>query len=332
MSESKTKVFTNGISDSWQSSCQLHFSFFFQPIYSSFQLLFHFDSLNWVLLELLIILPLFFRLYGFGIQQKLSKFYGEVRNQLLNFMYLFATSVVVCSILQLLLPQPPVCATWDGVNYLPLRKLYMTPSTDIVVLSMLSCIFAFAQISIWRKASIAMAGFFVFLFLSAIFSGSSTVCQAIFSASIGIWLFFTFRFLPHISMPIFAGLLIICGGTYFGIYIGKNGVDNDLVFSSAIPGLRGCLQLAVNLCLYLRFALRNDDFNWFEVKWGNRNDSDSTSEGGAVIPNVLTGGESDAFGKVLRTDVFDSVIAFLVVLACNGIVVYQFDYSLFYVS
>lgn len=332
MGNSDFVVFTNGISDNWRSACQLHLSWFFQPIYSSFQLLFHFDSLNWILLELLIILSLFFRLYGFGVQQKLSKFYGEVRNQLLSFMYLFASGIVVCGVLQLMLPQPPVCAAWDGVEYAPLRAQYMTPSADIVVLSMLSCLFAFAQVSVWRKASVVICAFFVFLFLSAIFSGSSTVCQALLSASIGAWLYFAFRFLPHIAVPIIGGMLILGGGTYFAVWIAKKGVKNNLVISSAIPGLRGCMQLAVNMCLYLRFALRNPNFNWFGFRWESRNNSDDGSDGGAVIPNVLTGGESDAFGKLLRTDVIDGAIAFLVVLACNGIVVYKFDYDLFYVS
>jgi hypothetical protein len=319
-------VRTSGISDSWFDSCLAVDSTVFSSIFSAFQLLFHFDSLNFILVELLLLLPVFFRLYGFGVQQKLTKFYDETRSQLIRFMYLFGLSTVLCSTLQLLLRQSPACISWDGVNYLPLHTKYASPNLDIAVIAILMCILISVTLGIGSLASIVAFLFFAGVFVAAILSGTATVNQALLSSSLGAWLFFTFRFLPPIFVPACAALVSVPSLAYAIVFIVEEGKESEIVAASVVPAIRGCLLLIVNIALYLRFVRVQEDFQWTRVVW-DRGDV-SSSGSGAVIPDVVTG-TGDSFGKKLTRDIFDSGIAFIAVLACNQFVAQYFNYELY---
>jgi hypothetical protein len=322
---------TSGLSDAWFDRCQAVGSEAFHLIFSAFQLLFHFDTLNFILGELLLLLPVFFRLYGFGVQQKLTRFYNETRAQLLRFMYLFAISTVLCSILQLLLCQTPACMTWDGINYSPLRLTYSSPNLDIVVITILACILITVTIKVLSVASVVAGLFFIGVFVSAVLSGNVTIDQALLSSGIGSWLFFTFRFLPPLFVPLAAVVLAVPSLGYYAMWILEEGNDAVVVSASVVPGIRGCLLLAVNVFLYFRFVRRQENFKWRGVNWDRGRASSSDSSVVAVIPDVIPSG-GDMFGTRLKWDIIDGIIAFVFVLACNQFVAQYFSYPLFSVS
>ena len=132
------KQLTNGFADNWLDRCYRIGDSFFYPAYASLLLMLHFDALNWVVLELLLVLPLFFRLYGFGVQQKLGRFYNTARNQLIIFLIEFGVVTVICSSLQITLPQSGACMVWDGIEYSRYRNSGVSPSSTIALLVLLT--------------------------------------------------------------------------------------------------------------------------------------------------------------------------------------------------
>ena len=331
------KVVTNGISDGFFDSCLARSPNVFQPIFSSFRLLFTFDSLNWILVELLLLLPIFFRLYGFGIQQKLTKFYNTTRNYLIHIMYLFGISTVTCSGLQLLFESRPACVVWDGTNYQHFVDSYVAPSLDLVVITILMCILSTVLLGMWHNTKASMFEvvfyviavlFYVIVFSSTFLSGTITINQAIFSVALGVWLFFLFRILPPVFVPLFSILLICISLGFFISIIISQGRFADCVRLSVVPGIRGCLLLAVHMGLYLRYVSAQDNFTWFRASWMEETGANS-DECIAVIPGIVNVANVDVFGKRLKKDIFDSAIAFIAVLVFNEFVVRYFNFALF---
>jgi hypothetical protein len=173
--------------------------------------------------------------------------------------------------------------------------------------------------------------FFVGVFVSAVLSGNATIGDALMSSAIGSWLFFTFRFLPPILVPLCAAVLAVPSLAYYALWTIEEGKAAPVVYASVVPGIRGCLLLAVNVVLYFRFVRRQDDFRWRGVNWDRTRASSGDGPMIAVIPDVIKGG-GDTFGTRLRWDIIDGIIAFVVVLACNQFVGQYFEYSLFDVS
>ena len=324
-------IITNGISDGWFDSCHTVAAKVFQPIFSSFQFLFHFDGLLWIVIELLLLLPVFFRLYGFGVQQKLARFYNSTRYQLILFLYLFSASAALCSAIQICLPQPPACVTWDGLNYLPLRNNYLSPSFTIVLVTILVSFLFTVAIGIWYISLVVAIIFFVAIFLSAILSGSATINQALMSVAIGFWLFFIYRFMPPIFIPLAGAVIFIFSMSTFIFRIVEKGKDESFVQLCVVPGIRGCICLLIGCILYiLHVKIGNqDNFNWFAFNWDKRNSNSSSSTGNAVIPDVVNTGSGDIFGKRLKIDILVGFISFVVVLGFNIFVAKYFIYEMF---
>lgn len=324
------KIVTNGMSDNWFDACLSYQNEFFSPIYSSFQFLFHFDGLVCIITELLVLLPAFFRFYGFGIQQKLARFYNNARYQLIIFLYLFSLSVVICSDLQIVLLQPPACATWDGLNYQPFVEKYQSPSFTIVLTTIFICFLFSLPLfisTIWYLFSALLIFFYIFLLLSSILSGSATINQAIFGVSLGCWLFFTHRFFPPILVPIISFTASFMSLIFLIIKVCQFGVDNTFVTLSVVPGIRGCCLLVLCGFLFLRLVKSGLGFSIFTVQWSRRvlNDESSCE---AVVPTVI-GGHGDVFGNRLKYDIRDGIIAFVSVLIINEIISEVFHYELF---
>jgi hypothetical protein len=190
------------------------------------------------------------------------------------------------------------------------------------------CILVSVTLGIGYLASIVAVLFFVGVFISAILSGTATVNQALLSSSIGAWLFFTFRFLPPIFVPLCAVAVSIPTLVFSIIIINDETKEAAIVTASVVPAIRGCLLLIVNFGLYLRFVRAQDDFEWTRVTWDKGGGSSSGSGAVAVIPDVITG-TGDVFGAKLKRDIIDSAIAFVAVLACNQFVAQYFEYPLY---
>lgn len=309
------KIISNGISDYWYDSCYATKVNIFQTFYSSFQILFHFDSLNWVAIELLILVPIFFRLYGFGIQQKLTKFYNKTRLQLIYFLFYFSFVTLLCSILHIIFPREPACLTWNGKDIEPLRYDYESPSAIVMFSVILFLMFVSADFTEWLGATIIAGFFFLGTALSAILSGAQSISQVIISMAFGAWVFYLFNFLPPVCIPIFIVLIIVIGLSLL-IPVLRLTDANRYAVADAATGIRAALLLIITLALYIQFALTSGSFNWFEVKWRGVTMLESNEDSMAVIPGILRVTE-DQFGKRLNRDIIYSLVAFVLVLIAS---------------
>lgn len=333
--------YSNGISDSWLDACHVYGETVFEPLFSAFKLVFHFDSLNWILLELLFLLPVFFRLYGYGVQQKLTRFYDETRHQLIHFMFLFGMSTVVSSSLQLIFNQAPACVSWDGTNYHALRDIYSSPNLDLAVITILMIILSSVVVNMWierRHAPILQIslfimaiGFYVILFCSAFWSGTININQAVLSVALGAWLYFFFRFVPPLFIPLLTAILMPLSLILFISVIKTEGKESDIVARSVVPGIRGCIVLVINMALYWRYVQQQDNFRWMNTQWNYGGSSPAETEI-AVIPGVISREKGTVFGMRLNSDIRDGAVAFVAVLLCNEFISDYFDYALFSVN
>lgn len=323
------EIIGNGISDHWSCKCYVSAVSIFQPIYSSFELLFNNDALNWFVFELLLLLPLFFRLYGFGVQQKLTKFYNETRRQLINYQFLFGFTTVLCSILQIFIPQASACVIWDGISYGPLRSNNPSPSQSIVLVTVL--LLTIACLSIERRLFYVIGVIIIlsFLILSSILSGATSIAQAILSLAMGACILFIYRFVPPISIPLSSLIAIVGGIILFSIDIHNHQISDDLVQYSVVPGICGCFILVVNLYHFFRFISYQNNYGWFTVNWVQVDKGSSDCIATAVIPGVIEVKNGDEFGERLFRDIIDGAICFLALLIFNGIISKAFSYRFF---
>jgi len=320
---------TNGISDEWYNACHASSYSIFQTIYSSFSLLFHFDSLNWVVLELLILLPVFFRLYGFGIQQKLTKFYNKVRLQLITFLFYFSFTTVLSCIIHFLLPQNAACAKWDGVSLTPFRSDFMSPSSLLILVTLFFLMFFDSEFGYGLIVSSLFGIFFIGATVSSILCGSASILQATISISIGAWFYFMFSFLPLICMPIFiAGAFLISLYLFVPILVSPNSSDYFLRYC-ALPGVRASILLLFSMFLIIQFASSYDDFKWTKLNWEGLKTYGSHEDSVAMIPGIIRIFDEDVFGKRLLRDIIFSSIAFIAVLMSNVASNQLFNYRIY---
>ena len=326
------QIITNGICYNWFDGCLACKPSIFQPIFSSYQFIFHFDGLLCIITELLVLLPTFFRFYGFGVQQKLAKFYNNSRYQLIIFLFLFSLSAVLCSDFQIFLPQPPACVTWDGLNYEPIRPNYLSPSLTIVLITIIICFIFTISIftsAIWLIYIVILTFIYLFAIISAILSGTQTINQVLLSMALGFWLFYLYRFLPPIFIPVSSTLFLVCSMILFIYEIIDKGRKDDFVKLTVVHGLRGCILLIFSIYLLIRHSKSNSNFNWFKISWSKGYNPDGTTIGGAVVPSVVDVGTGDLFGNRLKKDMIDSFLLFVAVLLINEFVSEFFDYAMF---
>ena len=324
-----TLIIRNGISDSWLCKCSVGAREVFGPFYSSFSLLFNFDAVNWFVFELLLLLPIFFRLYGFGLQYKLTNFYNETRRQLIQFQFLFGLSATLCTILQIYIPQAPACVEWDGLNYTPLCSNYVSPSIPIVLVTIL--LFTISSIKSNKRifTIIGSSIILIFLIISSILSGTTSISQAILSFVVGTFFISIYRFLPPIFVPFSSIISIILGLVVFIIDLKKIDLESSQAQNSDIPGICSCYLLCTNLYLFFRFVSYQNNYGWFTTHWVKVDASSSGSLATAVIPGVVDTKNVDEFGQRLSRDIIDGAICFLALLIFNGIISKLFEYTFF---
>lgn len=320
-------IISNGIGDDWFNRCYATSTGFFQTFYSSLQFIFHFDSLNWVVIELLFITPIFFRLYGFGVQQKLTKFYNQARIQLITFLFYFSFITVLSCILQYLLPRSPACLKWDGLNLSPLRSDYSSPSVIIMLTAILFLMFFTPSQQRWSIITVTVFLFFLLATISSILCGCNSIYQALCSLCIGFWAFFIFNFLPLIFIPIFSAAIAIFALFLFIPVLFKGGDASDI--SCATTGMRAFFLLIVTMFLFFEYVYSIDHFDWFEIKWRGVKITPSQEDSVAIIPGVLKVTEEDRFGRKLKRDIISSAVAFIIVLCCNCMSVLLLKYTFY---
>ena len=323
-----SEITSNGIGDGWFDMCCAVPTTVFQTFFSSFQFIFHFDSLNWVVIELLIIMPIFFRLYGFGIQQKLTKFYNKARFQLITFLFYFSFITVFSCVLQYLLPRSPACQKWNGLDLEPLRTDYGSPSVIIMLSAILFLMFFTYSDNHWTAINICFLIFLLVITISAVLSGTNSIFQAFASLCIGFWFFFLFNFLPLIFLPASTLIIgIVALALFLPVIWGENYTSAEL--SCATNGVRAVLLLIVTCILFIEYAYSIDNFQWFQIKWRGVTITNGNEDSVAVIPGVLKFTDEDRFGKKLIKDIIWSIILFFVVLICNCLSVSLLKYNFY---
>ncbi|EAY20910.1 hypothetical protein TVAG_437360 [Trichomonas vaginalis G3] len=322
---SNNQRLTNGIGDDWFNKCCESYTVF-KAFYASFKMIFHFDSLNWIAIELLIIMPIFFRLYGFGIQQNLTRFYNKSRLQILNFLFFFSFITVFSILLQYLMPRSPACLIWDGNDLNPSRPDNGSPSVIIMLTTILFLMFLRADFKGWILVIIFAGFFFIMTTISSILSGSSSIFQALLSVCFGCWVFYVFNFLPPVFVPIVYLLISIAVVTIFGPEVVRY---NKAASYLAKSGIRSTFLLTVTVILYILNAKSIDGFKWFQIQWYDGLLTSSKDDSVAIIPTVLRVTDEDRFGRKLNKDIIYSVIAFVAVLIFNSIFVHFLDYRFY---
>ena len=323
---------SNGIGDEWYNKCLASSNPLFKIIYSSFSILFHFDSLNWIVLELLILLPVFFRLYGFGIQQKLTKFYNKVRLQLIKFLFYFSLSSVLSCILHFLIPRPPSCVKWDGIKFSPFESEFTSPSSLIILIIIFFLMFLHSDFVYGFKITFLFGFFFISATISSILSGSSSINQTIFSIAIGSWVYFLCSFLPLISIPIIILFISILSFYFFLPILFSINPSEYFLRQCALPGIRASLLLLISVFLFFQYAHSFNDFKWTQLNWNALQIFGSNEDSVAIIPGILRITEEDSFGKKLNQDIIASTIAFIAVLISNIISQQLFNYKIYDLS
>lgn len=332
---------SNGIADNWFNRCCAINTSVFNSFFITFKLIFHFDSLNWIAIELLIIIPIFFRLYGFGIQQKLTKFYNKARLQILNFLFYFSLITVISALLQFLMPRNPACLQWDGANLVPLRNDFGSPSIIIMLTTILFLMFLKADFTGWKIVIIVVGFFWFFTTTSSVLSGCSSIFQALLSVCFGSWIFFTFNFLPPIFVIISYVVIATLAFTYFIPEVVKafkeslRGIPElhdaykRYLLNISTMGIRSTVLLTIIIILFILNARSIDGFKWFEMQWYEGLLTRAKDDSIAIIPQVMKITEEDKFDKKITKDIIFSLIAFVAVLGLNSFFVATFNVPIY---
>ena len=308
----------NAISDSWYDKCFYENNDFANSIALSFNRIFQFDCIITVGFLILIIFPVLFKIYGFGLQQRLRHFYDNSRSIFINFLFLCALSLSLSTIFHLWVQQPMPCIIWDGRNVLPTTLGSRTPNEELIITLIL-------VESIWSlKIGMNFLRKLISLILllsdcyTALLTGSSSISQLLVSLSLGFWIIFLFKFLPPIGLPItsiISSLIVI----FLFFYLFPNfGWDSSLMRESLQICIRSSIVLICSLILQIRFAFVRVEFDWFKLNWGfgwNSIQTDSSDD--VIVPSMLKETPQDDFGRVLTSDLIDGIITFFLFLLGN---------------
>lgn len=324
MNGEQLSLIANGIGDDPFNRCLAVGTSVFGPMFSVVEIILHSDMINWLLIELIILFPLFFRLYGFGFQNKITEFYFNTRQQLIIAMSTISLATVLCSMLQFYCPQPSACVYWNGLSYEPYKVPVLNPNNNIVCGTLLACTLVVLGKKSWLLRGLICFLVTFFIYLASLLCGAVSLNQCISSISLGVWLFFFFRILSPFFALVVNFIFAIAG---FVIFIIPN-VGADYAYKETIVGIRGCLLLVLLSGLYIRFCMRQPDFKWFKLNINTGPRQEGIDMDGALIPRVRKAAEMDTLGSRLTRDIIEGAIAFLLVIIADGIIGFFYDYQI----
>jgi len=308
----------NSISDHWFDCCLYSPNPIFDAISLALNRIFQYDCIVTVVFLILIIFPILFKIYGFGLQQRLRDFYDSSRIVFINFLFLCSFSMAISTIVHLWIQQPMPCITWDGRSISPSKNGSRTPNEEIIVLLIL-------VESIWSlKIGMAFLCKIISILLfgthcySSIISGYSSISQVCVSISLGLWIIFLIKFLPPIGLPIFGFFATAGVGGLFFVLFPKYKWDLPIIRESLQICLRSSIVLIASCILLIRFANARREFKWMRLSWGfgwGATTADVMDE--VIVPSMIKEAPLDDFGNILTTDLIDGCVCFWIFLAGN---------------
>ncbi|EAY02890.1 hypothetical protein TVAG_168920 [Trichomonas vaginalis G3] len=308
----------NGVSDSLFDCCLQNDNKIVQAISLAFDRMFQFDCVLTVDYLILIIFPILFKIYGFGVQQRLRNFYDTARLIFIEFIFLCSFSVSLTTIIHLFIKQPMACVTWDGRTIAPAFNGSRSPNHEIIIIMILGLGVWFLKVGYDKVRKLITIVVIAVECVSTVFAGCASISQALISVAFGFWVVFLFKFIPPIGIPILGVFTIIISITLF-IFTYKHYIWNALMLRQSMHlCVRGFISLVISICLELRFGFGREDFDWMKISWGSHWSNQSTEDDDeVVIPSMIKENIRDDFGKLLKNDLIDSVIAFIVFLLGN---------------
>lgn len=312
-SSSRSGFNISAISDKWYEACHAKSSGFFIGMTETYRRTLHYDAIVTIMAIILIILPILFKIYGFGVQTQLLKFYNKLVYNFCFYQLLLGMGFEFCAILHIFINQQPACLKWDVNRTFFNRGVTRNPNPDLV----LQTILVSALISYTKKYRIAryLIAFILLLFgvLSQIFGGVTSVMGAISSVSLGVWLICLAKFVTPIVFSIFNGILIlldviavIVSSALFGFRFYNTKDSNYLA-------IRGLATVAMSAVFYIHYGLSRENFEWFSSDW-TESIHEKDSDSGAEIPKMDTGAKTVDFGSVLNGDLICSIVGFSIFL------------------
>ncbi|EAY22215.1 hypothetical protein TVAG_093890 [Trichomonas vaginalis G3] len=306
----------SAISDKWYDVCHTKARGGMIGITETYRRTIHYDAIVTIIAIILIILPMLFKIYGFGLQTQLRNFYNRL---VLNFCFyenLIGLGALVCSIFHIYINQQPACLRWDKNKTYFLRGQFRSPSPDLVTMTIL----ASAIISYTPKFKIARYSIATIILVLDIFAqiygGLSSYAGAVSSVALEFWVICFSKFVPPCTFTAFNIVVIILALSAVIYSSIKFEYDADNNRDSHYLAIRGMLAAIMAQVFYVNYGLSREDFNWMGSDWTEEleeNDSDS----GAEIPKMDTGAKTVDFGKVLNGDLYCGCIDFIIFLSGN---------------
>jgi len=317
----------SAISDNYYDSCLYDPGNSYFAIAESFRRFLHFDCIVTLILQLLIILSVLFKIYGFGMQQPLRIFYNKVRFGLIKMLSLFSFAAGFCAICNLWFDIQPACLKWDQTQIYTFSRSWRTPNIDNIVTLILSLSFFSMKMNWFTGILVSM--FIIVDCFSSLKIGAVTINGLIITEFLGVWIFCLFEFLPTIAIPLLNLIIIICNIVLFvpksGLYQAKINTAMD----SLHLALRGPFVIIISQILLLGHAKNQDDFDWFDSDGFSLSNQDSDDIFKAEIPRMQTKIRTHDFGEILKRDLYYSSIGFLAFLIGNYYIGYFYNYKFF---
>lgn len=314
-------LYFNVYKDNWLNECILIKNTFITSLNFALDRIFNFDSLVTIILLVIIIFPVLFQIYGFGVQLKLRNFYDNARKMFMNFLFLISLGVCLSTLLRLIVNQPIHCLIWDGRNVHPTENGGNSPDEAIISVT----IFCLSTISLsigYRWAFIiASVILIIFECLGSIFTGHSSISSAFLSFFIGVWIVCLFRYMPVGITPLFGICIFIINFVLFIVKYTEFTWGNEIMRDSLHLCFRSSFTLLIDCILLIIFGYTRPDYDWSQSNHDANRFSDDNDDI-VTIPSMVSEETGDNFGTILKKDLFYSFIAFLAFLIVNVILSY----------
>lgn len=311
----------NGLSDLWVNSCLYTNNKFITAISNGISRLIQFDSLLLVGFLTLLMFPVLFSIYSFGLQQKLRTYYNSLRNNLLKCFFIFSFSFGSSTVFHLLIQQPTPCVHWDReTQVLPLKfqsNSSKSPNEDIIIILVIFSLLWEIQIGFQVLIRLLAMALLLLFCAVEIYMGYSSILQVIISLFWGFWIVSFFKLMPPIIYPISGCLLSVVLFTLFGYRYRQYGWDEPMMKEPLLLSIRSSFVLLIYSGYIIHFGLSREDFKWFKTDLQGTRVSNPNKFFNALVPPMSTNEPLSDFGHLLNIDILVTFIGCLIYLIGN---------------
>ena len=314
----------SAIADDWWDACHIvKDNQMVNAIAETYRRTIHFDSIATIFCILLIVLPMLFKIYGFGIQTQLKSFYNKLYSGFNFYQVLLGLITEVIALLHLFVNQQPACVRWYRNQIQFNLGGLRSPNLDLAMMVLL----AEALISYHTKFAILriiIAITFVVLdAVTKILIGATNVSGAVETIALALWIIYFSKFVPPIVITSLSFLITLF--LIIAICVSCSTFNQGIGFStlkdSYFIALRGIFLAVISQVQYIHYAFSRSDFRWLSSNWTEEfRFRESDSDGGdAEIPRGMANTETKSvdFGKVLDRDLILGSICFICFLFGN---------------